>query len=302
MHDFTPPPCKICGQSSVYIGATANDQSATRVLHHCRCTSCGLVFIGNAISTQELSVAYGSFDTGEYYEQIREETARKFDSAITDLRTLASANSAIIDLGTGNGGFLRKLLDNGFRHVAGQEIPGMDLSGLERLGCRIYHDTDYSTVPSAAFDVVTLLDVAEHVIDPQRLFQACSRILRPGGLVYFHTPVVTRTDRLMHSAQRLPAIRKLGQAWQRGRTSIFHLQNYTPAAIEMVLGKAGFERISVTVKNELSWPVSGYVKVYLCQKFGLPEALAPVLAPLFHPLLASNFFNPNKAIVTALKA
>lgn len=296
-----PPPCKICSQSAVRIGETRNFQSATRVLHHWRCTGCGLVFVGNLIDATELAKAYASFDHDEYYSEIGNENGRKFDSAVADLKVLADADSRILDLGTGNGGFLLKLLDAGFRHVDGQDIPGAPLTEPERRGCRIYRDADYATIPSASYDIVTLLDVAEHVVDPDALFRACHRILRPGGRVYFHTPVVTRLDRLMHAVQRVPGLRRVGQAWQRGRTSIFHLQNYTPAALHTVLTRAGFEKPNVVVRNELSWPVASYVKVYLCQKLRLPDWTAPLLAPLFRPILASERFNPNKAVGSAVR-
>lgn len=299
--EFVPPACKICGNAAVFLGTTRNPQTATHTLHHCRCGTCGLVFVGDAISNEELSAAYGSFDQDDYYEQIRDETLRKFDSAIVDLRRMATPESRILDVGTGNGGFLERLLEQGFRDVSGQEIPGAKLAHIEQRGCKVYYDMDYSTVPDAAFDIVTLLDVAEHVRDPHRLFGACNRVLRAGGTVYFHTPVVTPLDRVVHRFLKRPLLGRLAEAWQRGRTSVFHLQNYTPDALTRVLTQAGFGTVKITVKNELSWPVSGYVKVFVCQKFGLPDWLAPILAPLFAPILASQRFNPNKAIVAAKK-
>lgn len=296
------PPCKICGSASRYLCQTPNEHSRTNRLHHYRCTACGMVFVGDRVDNEELGEAYGTQQGGAYYEETKVETERKLQTSIEDLRRLASPDSHIIDLGTGNGRFIEMLLDAGFRHVDGHDIPSStDFSQLQQRGSTIYRDFDYSTIPAGSYDVVTLLDVAEHVPDPIFLFRGCHRILKPGGVVYVHTPVVTRMDRTMHLMQKLPVLRKVGQTWQRGRTSIFHLQNYTRDAMNKVLGDAGFADISVDIRNELSWPVSRYVRVYLCQKLGLPEGLAPVLAPLFYPLLATNAFNANKAIAWARK-
>jgi SAM-dependent methyltransferase len=188
-----------------------------------------------------------------------------------------------------------------FVDVAAHEIKGGDLSKIEKVASCIYQDFDFSSIPSNHFDVVTLLDVVEHVIDPKYLMNMCARIIKHDGVIYFHTPVVTKTDLLMHSLLKVPVLRKAGVIWQRGRTSIFHLENYTPKSLIFLLKQAGFHDIKIQVKNELSWPVTKYVKTYLLEKQGLPGFIAPIFVPFFYPLLATNLFNANKAIVSARK-
>ena len=175
------------------------------------------------------------------------------------------------------------------------------MSRIEDIAHNIYRDFDYSSVPSHSFMCATLLDVVEHVISPRTAVQMCSRILKENGVIYFHTPVVTKTDRLMHFVQKVPLLKKLGAIWQRGRTSIFHLSNCTPKALRAILEEAGFVDIRIEVRNELSWPLTRYIRIYLLEMQGLPGFLAPLLTPVFFPLLATNFFNANKAIVSAKK-
>jgi hypothetical protein len=190
----------------------------------------------------------------------------------------------------------------GFKDVSAHEIQGSDLSKIRNIAHHIYQDFDYSSIPSGEFDAVTLLDVVEHVIDPRYLIRMCSPILKAGGVIYFHTPVVTRTDRMMHVFQKLPILKRIGAVWQRGRTSIFHLENYTPKAIGMLLEGAGFHDITVEVRNELSWPVTRYVRTYLLEKQGLPGVMAPAFTPFFYPILATSTLNAKKAIVSARKS
>jgi hypothetical protein len=111
--------------------------------------------------------------------------------------------------------------------------------------------------------------------------------------------VVSRLDRAVHGLLRVPGARALGRAWQRGRTSIFHLRNYTARSLGDLLRGAGFGGIAFVQRSELSWPVERYVRVYLCEKQGLPRALAPVAAALAGPVLKSGFLNANKGIVQA---
>src|SRR5271157_134797 len=298
-----PTHCKICSGSGKFICTTQNEHGSVKEIQNYRCLKCGLVFVANVLTDDQLNEAYGTLDSARYYSEIKKENAAKIKSACLSLRGLTNGRSSkrILDIGCGNGEFLKELRSQGYVSLAGHEIPGADLRHLELMDIKVYRDMYWSSVPSNVFDVITMLDVAEHVCRPLELFDQCFRMLRVGGYLYFHTPVVTKFDRMMHCVAGLPVIGKLGQIWQRGRTCIFHLQNYTDKSFLLALSRAGFAEIQIRKRNELSWPVRRYVRVYLCEKQHLPLGLAPILAPLFYPLLATDFFNSNKGIVTARK-
>jgi len=57
--------------------------------------------------------------------------------------------------------------------------------GLENVRCVDLLEADYD---QASFDVVTLWDVIEHVTNPQELMKRIHALLRPGGMVFIHTP------------------------------------------------------------------------------------------------------------------
>ena len=292
--------CRICGSKRFeYLCTTFNEHSKTTQIANYRCMECGSVFVGNEIDAEELSVAYSDLNTTEYYKEIYSENKKKMAISIGHLESLAPKNVKIIDIGCGDGLFVEMLYDAGFRNVSAHEIEGADLSRIKDRASHIYQDFDYTSIPADSFDVVTLLDVVEHVLDPNYLKKICKRILKPGGIIYFHTPIVTKTDRMMHFIQKFPLIRKAGVIWQRGRTSIFHLENYTPKSLALILKNADFQKIEIEVCNELSWPVSRYIRIYLLEKQGLPEFFAPFLVPIFYPFLATELLNSNKAFVTA---
>ncbi|HEX6367735.1 MAG TPA: class I SAM-dependent methyltransferase [Longimicrobium sp.] len=293
-------PCRVCGSSATEFlcDTYVTDSTSTR-LSNLRCGECGSVFIGTRVSTEELDGWYARLDAESYYRSIEEETGRKLSAALRDLGGVLGKDAALLDLGTGNGRFVELAREAGFTNVSAHEIPGMDLSRIRGLAARIFEDHDYASIPDRSFDCVLLLDVAEHVPDVPHLFRTCRRILREGGILYIHTPVVTRVDRLMHRVQRVPGIGRVGRVWQRGRTSIYHLQNYTPRSLRLALGRAGFGQVEIRVINELSWPVSKYIRYYLLERNGLPASLAPLFVPVFYPLFATRTFNANKGVVTA---
>lgn len=293
-------PCKLCRHNSHRLCELSNEASATPVLGIYRCSGCGIVFVGNTITSEELSQAYNR-DWTDYYKTIEYENRQKMLHSIADIRRLAPAGAYVLDIGAGSGMFTQEFHKSGFSKLAAHEIPGSKLGHLEAIGCKVYQDFDYQCLPSNTFDVVTLLDVVEHVVDPQFLLDACFRVLKPGGLVYFHTPVVAFMDRVMHGLLGVPGLGAVGRLWQRGRTNVYHLQNFTPLALQSILSKAGFIDAVVETRNELSWPLWGYVQVYITQRFGWPPFIAKVLAPLFWPFLSTDLLNSNKAIAWARK-
>lgn len=293
------PVCRVCRSNrSRFLCATWNEHSATRWLDNYRCLECGSVFIGNALSQAELTEAYADVDEATYYRETAQASAPKFDAAARDLSALTEKAAAILDLGGGSGAFVRALDAHGFTSLSVHEIPGANLPGLPPSVRGVYRDIDYASIPSAEFDAVVLMDVLEHVPDVGFTLSAVRRVLRPGGIMYVHTPVVMALDRAMHIVQGIPLLRGVGLAWQRARTSIYHLQNFTPNALRQLSARHGFDVVRLDCINELSWPVDYYVRVYLVQLRGVPKVFVKPFAMLLAPLLRSRL-NANKAVLVA---
>lgn len=100
----------------------------------------------------------------------------------------------VLDVGCGGG-----LLSEGMA-VRGAEVTGIDLSE-KPLGVAKLHllesgqQVDYRKVAveqlademPGAFDVVTCLEMLEHVPNPSSIVAACARLVKPGGQVFFST-------------------------------------------------------------------------------------------------------------------
>ena len=104
------------------------------------------------------------------------------------------ATKNIIDVGCG-GGILAESLAR-----LGANVTGIDL-GTEPLNVAKLHaleagiDIQYEKIPAedkasqmpASFDVVTCMEMLEHVPDPSSIVQACTAMVKPGGFVFFST-------------------------------------------------------------------------------------------------------------------
>jgi 2-polyprenyl-6-hydroxyphenyl methylase/3-demethylubiquinone-9 3-methyltransferase len=100
----------------------------------------------------------------------------------------------VLDVGCG-GGILSESM-----YFKGADVTGIDL-GEKALNVAKLHQlesgakVDYqlvsveqlATAQPASFDVVTCMEMLEHVPDPSAIVRACAKLVKPGGAVFFST-------------------------------------------------------------------------------------------------------------------
>jgi 2-polyprenyl-6-hydroxyphenyl methylase / 3-demethylubiquinone-9 3-methyltransferase len=109
-------------------------------------------------------------------------------------RVAGLSGKAALDVGCG-GGILAESMSR-----RGARVKGIDLSEKALKVAQLHlHESrlavDYEAVSAedlaarspAAFDVVTCMELLEHVPDPASTVRACSALVRPGGHVFFST-------------------------------------------------------------------------------------------------------------------
>ena len=100
----------------------------------------------------------------------------------------------IIDIGCGGGILSETLAKNGGK-VTGIDIGEMALkiAKLHALEAGLSIDYQQITAEQKAsqsagqYDLVTCMEMLEHVPDPQSVIQACAQLVKPGGHVFFST-------------------------------------------------------------------------------------------------------------------
>jgi 2-polyprenyl-6-hydroxyphenyl methylase/3-demethylubiquinone-9 3-methyltransferase len=101
---------------------------------------------------------------------------------------------SVIDIGCGGGILSEALADKGAT-VTGLDMvqASLDVANLHRLESGIDVSYVLSTVEdwakdhSGQYDVVTCLEMLEHVPDPASVVSACAQLLKPGGIAIFST-------------------------------------------------------------------------------------------------------------------
>lgn len=143
----------------------------------------------------------------EYYNYLGEDWLTADDDPIALLRaesklknpwvietiynTLGNGEKNVLDVGCG-AGFLSNAIAK-----AGHTVSGIDMSEESLAIAKKYDETKKVNYQIAnayelpfedeSFDVVSAMDFLEHVEEPARVIKEVSRVLKPGGVFFFHT-------------------------------------------------------------------------------------------------------------------
>jgi 2-polyprenyl-6-hydroxyphenyl methylase / 3-demethylubiquinone-9 3-methyltransferase len=104
------------------------------------------------------------------------------------------AEKDVLDVGCGGGILAEAMAERGAR------VTGIDLSEkalkvaelhLHESGREVRYERamaeDYAALHPQAFDIVTCMELLEHLPEPASAVAACARLVRPGGYVFFST-------------------------------------------------------------------------------------------------------------------
>lgn len=136
----------------------------------------------------------------------------------------------ILDVGCGNGFFLRTLAGGAWERYA------MDTKWHGAGDCPgEFHEGrfDHQPPPLTGLDAVTLWHVFEHLYHPQRALENAAAILKPGGFLFLAIPDL-----------RSPEPRLFGKCWI-GWDPPRHIATWSRQGLETMLGRSGFRLVGL---------------------------------------------------------
>ena len=177
--------CPVCGAHSFAPLFNKNGQQFVR------CTGCGLVLINPRPFLADLQAVYDEDYSGAYIRKA-EGKQRRARRRVQLLQKRYGARGRWLDVGCSAGFLLQAAAAAGFQ-VTGVDVEAAGVAHARNaLGLADVHcgQLEALPLPEAAFDVITLYDVIEHVPDLNAVAASLKRLLAPGGLLHIRTPDV----------------------------------------------------------------------------------------------------------------
>ena len=110
------------------------------------------------------------------------------DAQCRHLAKPPAGGGRLLDVGFGNGGFLKVAAEMGW-HAEGVDFDPKAVESARGRGLNVRcAGVDELEKETSRYDVITLCHVIEHVHDPVQLLHTLHRLLKPGGLLWIETP------------------------------------------------------------------------------------------------------------------
>jgi SAM-dependent methyltransferase len=245
--------CVVCGNTELALGPRKGTWT------YLRCTDCGLLALDPIPTADQITTHYrAKFEQGNY------ELVRRFAPEYRHVHeqlanwTKVASGERVLDVGCFTGDLLQILA------ARGADVYGLELQteavaiANEQLGDHRVFQADVlgADFPPGPYDVVTMMAVIEHVLEPRAMIQRARELLAPGGRLHLETP---NSDSM--------AARVMRGAWPP-LAPIEHIYLFGARAMRTLLQQSGFRdvRVGLHVKR---LPVS-YVYEQLAN-FGGPR-------------------------------
>jgi SAM-dependent methyltransferase len=189
--------CKVCDRethpflqvSTEHLDEPFLDQSLRRQLPElklCRCSECGCLWANDARQDHGILVdAYQRTPDSYFDSEASGPRYVQFYRWLEQLMRDTVTGRTILDVGCGDGSFLSMLSDDWIKQGLEPSRSGALLSRKKNL--RVVCATTDTCPEFDEVDLVTALDVIEHVVDPHRFIESLKRYLKPNGAVLLLT-------------------------------------------------------------------------------------------------------------------
>ena len=221
------PACTVCGSPR------ARELFAQIPYRYLRCADCGVAFVDGpdyfpkaSVLYEHLYARFGGFDPL---------TERRYRARLSSLARYRRSNR-LLDVGCGTGHFLAVAGSLGWQ-AEGTELSDAACALGERTGATVHRGELIAlALPEGRYDVVSMLELIEHVGNPAAYLREAARLLRPGGGLLLSTPNFNGLTR-----------RLIGPEWRV--ISPEHLHYFTRGSLTRALRSVGFGHFELSCVN-----------------------------------------------------
>ncbi len=213
-----------------------------------KCRECGFVFFNPYIPESGIIEFYSQLEDTEYTSEA-EGRSKNFAVILKRIRKLQAADGverdqkSLLDIGAASGIFMDLATKKGY------DVHGIEPSGYlvnearEKYRLHLFNGTLEEYLEKNGdqrFSVVTLLDIIEHLVDPDAFMARVTPLLADNGILVIVTPDIGSL-----------AARVMGKRWWHYR--IAHINFFNRKALRRLLSNHGF---TIRLKKKYVWNFS----------------------------------------------
>jgi len=227
--------CPVCGGRTGQCGSKYSSFSG-RLFSFRRCEQCSFTFVADpevdlaSVYDERYYRGEGADPLVDYVHEAEnvDHTIRRFEwrgvlNVISSLIPVGP-ETQWLDYGCGTGGLVSYLRGHAVQHAVGHEV-GWGAEFMRERGVPLLTVDDLGSA-RATFDVVTLIEVIEHTIDPVTELERVHSLLKPGGLCFL------TTGNAEPFRSRIPK-------WSYALPDV-HVSYFEPGSLRVALERAGF--------------------------------------------------------------
>ena len=133
--------------------------------HLCRCTDCHFVFANPYLPEKEIIQFYSQLVDQEYSVEAAGRS-KNFKTILGRLKCLAKPGDALLDVGAASGIFLNLARQAGYQAEGVEPSAYLVAEADKNYGIQLLKGTIDEVPVGSQFSVITLLDIIEHLVDP----------------------------------------------------------------------------------------------------------------------------------------
>lgn len=198
------------------------------------CRGCGFAFASDIPSQAALNRFYQDAEH-HLHTDVPEGLARIHDNFFSFIRENIelSAQTRVLDVGSGMGHFLSRFMDAGMSHLLGIEpSPAAARLGRDVYGLDIRSETVDTFDAASAFDLVSLCGVLEHIADLKTCMSRISKLVEEGGHLFIAVPDAGSFGSSLPNEAFL-------------EFALEHIDFFTATSLDNLLRQFGFEVVKV---------------------------------------------------------
>jgi SAM-dependent methyltransferase len=157
----------------------------------------------------------------------------------------------VLDLASGSGAFLARLKDAGFTNLLGVERERASYLLADVPCMSVDLDRPFAHEIGGTFDVVTAIEIIEHLSSPIAFLQEAGKLLAPGGLLLVSTPNVSEWQSRIKFLLR-GQLRYFDERQYRFQR---HISPIFPALAPFMLEEAGLRMVTMTTVGSFDGPL-----------------------------------------------